>query len=483
MEVLRRKYGLWTATAVVVGTVIGSGVFFKADNVLADTGGSLAKSLLAWLIGGLIMVVTAYCFSLMANRVSKVNGIVDYVEMTSNKTVGYSLGWYLATVYYPILVAILGFVSTQYLCNLLHIPFANENGIMWYVWLVTFILIVISFLINVFGPKIAGKFQVSTMIMKLIPIFVIAIIGTIIGLINGGTYNAFTVPAVSVGRNVVSNNFGSAVLATSFAYEGWIIVTSINAELKDSKRTLPKALVMGTLIVITAYLVYYIGLSSVISNQKIIQEGDKAPIHAIGKLFGGNTVLADIGTTAFNFFIVVSCLGTLNGLTLGCCRGVYALAIRNRGPKPKYFSKLYARSNTSLASGLFGFVFTGFYLILWYLAIQKQLLPGNMDELAIAFTYSSYITVFIWMMKNLKEANVFQRYVFPALAIIGSSFLVLCAVGIFNYLGTKDFTAIKNFLKFMAIILPIFIIGFLFRKVQGDDILSTIEIEDIFIDV
>ena len=55
MEVLRRKYGLWTATAVVVGTVIGSGLFFKADDVMRNTNGSLIKSLIAWLIGGLIM--------------------------------------------------------------------------------------------------------------------------------------------------------------------------------------------------------------------------------------------------------------------------------------------------------------------------------------------------------------------------------------------------------------------------------------------
>lgn len=480
MEVLRRKYGLWTATAVVVGTVIGSGLFFKADDVMRNTNGSLVKSLIAWLIGGLIMVVTAYCFSLMASRVSKVNGVVDYVELTSNKTIGYSLGWYFATVYYPILVAILGFVSTTFFCTLIQIPIANENGIMWYVWLIAFVLIVLSFIMNIFGPRIAGKFQVSTTIMKLLPVFFIAIVGTIIGIFTGGTKAGFTIPAIPTNTIGINNSFGLAVLATAFAYEGWVIATSINAELKNSRVTLPKALIIGTLIVISAYLLYYIGLSSVISNQNVIEYGDNAPIFAIGEILGINSLLSNIGATTFNFFIVVSCLGTLNGLTLGCCRGVYALAIRNRGPKPKHFSKLSEKSNTSISSGLFGFFFTVFYLCLWYLAIQKGVLPGNMDELAIAFTYSSYLFVFIWMMKNLKGSNVFQRYVFPILAICGSSFLVLSAVGVVTLIETGDFTTILNFLKFIAIILPIFIVGLFFRKVQGDDILSTIEFEEVF---
>ena len=63
MQGLEKKYGVWTATAMVIGIVIGSGVFFKADDVLAASGGSLPIALLAWLIGGIIMVVTAYVFS------------------------------------------------------------------------------------------------------------------------------------------------------------------------------------------------------------------------------------------------------------------------------------------------------------------------------------------------------------------------------------------------------------------------------------
>ncbi|HKL85576.1 MAG TPA: hypothetical protein VJ861_04535 [Treponemataceae bacterium] len=74
---LSKKYGLATAIAMVVGIVIGSGVFFKAEKILQATGGNLALGILAWVVGGLIMIACAYTFSVMASRYERVNGIVD----------------------------------------------------------------------------------------------------------------------------------------------------------------------------------------------------------------------------------------------------------------------------------------------------------------------------------------------------------------------------------------------------------------------
>ena len=170
------------------------------------------------------------------------NGAVDYVEAATNKKVGYALGWYFATIYYPILVSILAFLSMNYLFTLIGIGNLIMGGLFWFCVVV---LICLSFLMNTLSPRIAGYYQVSTTFIKLIPIFIIAIIGTIIGLVNGNTAEAFK----SIGDSpLIKNDFGSAILATIFAYEGWVIATSINAELKDSKKNLPKALLIGTLI-------------------------------------------------------------------------------------------------------------------------------------------------------------------------------------------------------------------------------------------
>lgn len=78
---LEKRYGLLTAIAMVVGIVIGSGVFFKAEKVLTATGGNLSLGILAWLLGGLVMILCAYNFALMATKPEKVSGVVDYAEV------------------------------------------------------------------------------------------------------------------------------------------------------------------------------------------------------------------------------------------------------------------------------------------------------------------------------------------------------------------------------------------------------------------
>jgi APA family basic amino acid/polyamine antiporter len=113
MEELQKKYGFWTATAMVVGIVIGSGVFFKADDVLAASGGRLPVALLAWLIGGSIMVVTSFVFSKIATRIERVNGVVDYFEAAYGEKAGYLVAWFMTFVYYPTLVSVLAWVSAN----------------------------------------------------------------------------------------------------------------------------------------------------------------------------------------------------------------------------------------------------------------------------------------------------------------------------------------------------------------------------------
>ena len=104
---LEKKYGLATAICMVVGTVIGSGVFFKAETILKATGGNLPMGIIAWLVGGMIMIVCAGTFAIMATKYEYVNGAVDYADVTVGKKYGYFMGWYLATVYCPTLTSVL----------------------------------------------------------------------------------------------------------------------------------------------------------------------------------------------------------------------------------------------------------------------------------------------------------------------------------------------------------------------------------------
>ena len=110
---LEKKYGLFTAICMVVGIVVGSGVFFKAQVILQKTGGDMPLGVLAWLIGGAIMIVCILAFSAMAQKYEKVNGIVDYAEAIVGKRYGYYIGWFLSTTYYPTLTSALAWLSAE----------------------------------------------------------------------------------------------------------------------------------------------------------------------------------------------------------------------------------------------------------------------------------------------------------------------------------------------------------------------------------
>lgn len=454
METLKRKYGLFTGIAMVVGIVIGSGIFFKAPVVLQNTGGKLSTSLLAWGIAGLVMVISAFCFAIMATRVQKVNGVVDYIEVASNEKGGYAMGWYFSAVYYPILVATLGFVTMGYFYSLCGFEGARQS---WHFWLATGGLVTLSFIMNGTAPKVAGYFQVSTTVIKLIPIFFIAIVGSIMGLLNGNTAEAFK--SIGVGAEIKSD-FGGAILATIFAYEGWVVATSINAEIKNAKKNLAIALVIGTIIVLVCYLLYYIGLSSVIPNTNdIIAAGDNAPIKALNEVFG-------IGEFLFNLLVLISCMGTLNGLTMGCSRGMYSLAYRNQGIAPEKVKKIHPKFNSSLWSCLIGFAISIFFLGIWMVSFKTSFIYLlSIDELVIAFVYPTYILIYIWIMKNCKDLNVFSRYVMPVLAILCSLFYVFVATGLFTLVLNQDFTRVISFAIFSGIVAIFMVVGLLnYRK-------------------
>ena len=145
----------------------------------------------------------------------------------------------------------------------------------------------------------------------------------------------------------------ASVCATSFAYEGWIIATSINAELKDAKRNLPKALIIGGIIIIVTYICYYIGVAGGASVEVLMADG---ATKAVVNIFGG--VLGNI----LNLFVAISCAGTMNGLMLGCCRGIYSLAARGEGPNPKLYSQVDEVSNLPNNSAILGLLLCGFFL-------------------------------------------------------------------------------------------------------------------------
>ena len=329
MTEIKKQYGIWTGIAMVVGIVIGSGVFLKAGGVLKLAGGNLKLSILAWFIGGLIMITSSFCFAVFATKVTKYNGVVDYVEVASNEKIGYSLAWMITSFYYPIVASIVALFAGSYFFKMIGLNIGLTD---WQNFLFAFGIITLVVIMNYLSPIIASRFQISATVVKLIPILLIAIGGLFASLIVGNDYGIIN--AFKNNAEGYELNFGEAVKKTAFAYEGWVCATAINAELKDSKKNLPKALVGGTIAILVFYIVYYVSLSAILGNEANIIQDEKAPIVAFQKMFG------TIGGSIFTFFIMISCLGTVNGVTMGCCRGMYTMSCSGQGIAPEKFSKI-----------------------------------------------------------------------------------------------------------------------------------------------
>lgn len=414
---LEKKFGLITAIAMVVGIVIGSGVFFKAEKVLAATGGNLTFGILAWVIGGIIMIACAYTFAVMATKYQYVNGIVDYAEATMGKKYGYYVGWFMALIYYPTITSVLAWVSARYTCVLFGFPITGGESMT-----IACLFLIGSYALNALSPVLAGKFQVSTTIIKLIPLLLMAVVGTIVGLASGMTVYNFTTVVTKVST---SNAIFVAVVAAAFAYEGWIIATCINAELRDPKKNLPIALIAGTFIIMLVYILYYIGLAGAVTNEVMMAGGEAGAKLAFQRIF------SSVGGSLLFIFVIISCLGTLNGLMLGCTRGLYSISARGFGPKPKVFSQVDSMTNMPTNSAIFGLLLSGIWLFFFYGANLTKPWFGffsfDSSELPIVTLYALYIPIFIMMMKREKDLSFFKRFVMPIIALAGCFFMIIAA--------------------------------------------------------
>jgi len=458
MEKLTRKYGLLTAICMVVGTVIGSGVFFKGQNVLIATGGNLSIGIAAWAITGLLMIICSAQFAVMATRYEKVSGVVDYAEATCGKGYAYYLAWFMVNIYYPGMTSVLAWVTARYFGVLFGWSMVGPE-----VMALSGVFLVVSYAMNALSPKLAGKIQVSATIIKLIPIFLMAIVGTIAGFANGTLTTNFSeiVTKVSGGNSAA---LFAAIVATVFAYEGWIVATSINAELKDPKKNLPLALIIGAFIVVVAYILYFVGVAGGASNEVLMAEG--AP-KAFTNIFG------PIAGTILNICIVVSCFGTLNGLMVGATRGMYAIAAREEGPKPEMFNQVDKATNMTTNSSVWGLLVCGLWLIYFYGANLTSgwfgLFNFDSSELPIITIYGMYVPILIAWMKKEKDLGAVKRFVLPCAALAACVFMVFAAVyahGITPYLNAKEAGTgfVFPVLFYLIVYAVIMFIGWLVKK-------------------
>ena len=443
---MEKRYGLPTALSMVIGIVIGSGIFFKAVKLLKLTGGSMKNALLVIGMVGAICIVCSLFFANMGREYVHCNGLVDYAEALIGEKYAYFIGWFMAIFYNPIIGSTLCYIAASYVSLLLGKDMYGQTTLGFSV-----LFLVVLTVINMVSPKLAGRFQVSTAVIKCIPLILMSVVGIIIGISNGNCAEALS-QAVS---DAAGGGILEGVCAFAFSYEGWIASAAINSELKNAKRDLPLALVVGCIFCTLLYMAYVLSMSATLSTQQIVEAGDALPVIAFGNVFG------NAFSSIILVFIIISCLGTANGMILCTMRSLYSLAIRGLGPMPEVLADIDKDTGMPLKSCIAGLGLLGFWLFqtstLFFqgpLAFNgtgnpEWLLAWEADEICIITLYALYVPMFIFVMIRKKEFNFVQRFILPLLALAASLFMCYCC---YVSYGAKQIT---YYLIFFGIIMAI----------------------------
>lgn len=364
------------------------------------------------------MIICAYVFGMLAIKYENAVGVVGYAEVTCGRKYGYLFGWFLSVIYYPTLTIALAYISARYTMIILNEEIYDGKTIV----LAGFYLIV-SFAINSLAPIIAGKIQVTTTVIKLIPLALMAVIGTIVGLHNGIMIQNFTTTVIDMPKGQA---LFSAIIDTIFAYEGWIIITTIHSELKDAKKNFPKALLTGAIITVAVYILYFIGISGSITNLEMIENGNQGALVAFSRIF------SSLGGPILMVFVLISCLGTLNGLMFGCSRSIYAVASRDMGPLHQRFKRIDPTTDMATNSAIFGLLMCAFWFLYYYFANFSadpffEYFTFDITALPIITIYTLYIPIFVKFILKGKNFSPVKRFVIPAIAIISCLFMIIIA--------------------------------------------------------
>jgi APA family basic amino acid/polyamine antiporter len=319
-----RVLGLWTAVAIVMGNMIGSGVFLLPASLAAYRGLSIA----GWLASAAGATLLALVFAHLAGRNPAGGGLYAYTREAFGDVPGFLVAWgyWLSTVAtLPALaIAFVGYLD-PFVPGVVRTPSAAAIVALGAMWLLI--------AINVAGVRLAGRVQVVTTALKIVPLLIVAL---------GGLFyvrpEVFALPAAS--ETPLPSQLLATVTLTLWAFLGLECATIPAGSIRDPARTIPRATVIGTTLTAVVYVLTTIGAMSLIAPEALATS--TAPLaDAAGRLFGGwGARLVALGAA-------ISCFGALNGWVL--ISGQLPMAVAADGLFPRALGRLTDRGTPAVA--------------------------------------------------------------------------------------------------------------------------------------
>jgi APA family basic amino acid/polyamine antiporter len=415
---LKRALGPWAAASMVVGTVIGSGIFLVPKTMIRNVG-SLEAVYAVWVVGGLLSLAGALSYAELAAAMPEAGGEYVFLREAYGPLWGFIYSWTQMWVAKSGSIATLATGFFLYLTNFFEplkgviytipLPIGPKGGPLeiQYGQLFAIALILMLGWLNYYGVKVGGDVQVAVTGIKVALIVAIIFAGLFFG-------HAHSADSVS-GTPLTFSGFIAALVAALWAYDGWNNVSMVSSEIKEPQKNLPRALIGGTLAVIGIYLVANAAYFHVLKPSEVAG-GTRVAAEMMDKIFGG------WGASAVSIAAMISIFAALNGSILSGSRVPYAAA------REGYFFEAVARVHPRYHT-------PGVSIIVLNLWAALLVLSGKYDDLFNLVIFASWIlygmTAAAVLVLRRSRPDLIRPYrtvgypFVPVLFILGASVLLI----------------------------------------------------------
>ena len=305
---LKRQIGLYAATAITVGNIIGSGIF-RSPHSVAQELPSVGLAILVWVVGGVLSLCGSLALAELAVAHPRTGGLYVFIREGFGDHHAFVFGWANLWVIKPTVIASITTVFALYFCEALRLP----QNLQLPIGIGAILLLT---LVNWLGVKEGARTQSLFTTLKLVGILGLCFAAFTLHS-SGAPVNQAAAPLLETKPLFIA--LVLAMIPVLFAYDGWTDSTYVAGEVRDPSRTLPIAIVGGTILVIAVYVLTNLAYFRVLSPAEV------ATYEAVGSETIGR-LLGDWGRHALAVLVAVSTFGTTNGAILTGPRVTVAMA-------------------------------------------------------------------------------------------------------------------------------------------------------------
>ncbi len=427
--------GLWDATMIVAGSMIGSGIFIVSADILRNVGGA-GWLIAVWVITGFMTISAAVSYGELSGMFPKAGGQYVYLKEAFNPLIAFLYGWSFFAVIQTGTIAAVGVAFSKFMAYL--VPGVSEDIVLIDLeflkispaQLVSIVIIVFLTYVNTRGIQGGKAIQTTFTVTKLLSLFGLIIFGLIMAkgdIWSANWSNAWEMNKLSGDGSIehyvtiaAFGAFAAAMVGSIFSSDAWNNVTFIAGEIKNPQRNIGLSLFLGTLIVSVIYISANVMYTAVLPlNDIAFAEKDRVAVAASNAIFG------NIGTIIIALMIMVSTFGCVNGLILAGARVYFTMA------KDGLFFKRAGELNKH-AVPQFALWVQCVLACLWSLSGKYGDLLDMVSFVVVLFYILTILGIFILRKRQPSAPRPYKAFGYPVLPIIyilmGITFCLLLIV-------------------------------------------------------